>query len=104
MTQAAWRRAGVELPRTTWTQWGWGSDRRVPLDQLEPGDLLFSKGLGHMGMYAGNGKMVAGTRRQIQQLVGTRTQLCGTRDAFGGVQQRDHGGDVCFRGDVVRHV
>ncbi|WP_241564259.1 NlpC/P60 family protein [Nonomuraea polychroma] len=58
LTQAAWRTAGVELPRTTWTQWSWGAERRVPLDALEPGDLLFSKGLGHMGMYAGDGKMV----------------------------------------------
>ncbi|MEV1167534.1 NlpC/P60 family protein [Nonomuraea sp. NPDC049784] len=58
LTQAAWRQAGVELPRTTWTQWSWGANRRVPLNALEPGDLLFSKGLGHMGMYAGNGKMV----------------------------------------------
>ncbi|MEV4471326.1 NlpC/P60 family protein [Nonomuraea sp. NPDC049504] len=58
LTQAAWRAAGVELPRTTWTQWGWGASRRVPLNALQPGDLLFSKGLGHMGMYAGNGKMV----------------------------------------------
>ena len=58
LTQAAWRTAGVEIPRTTWTQWSWGASRRVPLDKLQPGDLLFSKGLGHMGMYAGNGKMV----------------------------------------------
>ncbi|MFC5822449.1 C40 family peptidase [Nonomuraea insulae] len=58
LTQAAWRTGGVGLPRTTWTQWSWGSSRRVPLDALQPGDLLFSRGLGHMGMYAGNGKMV----------------------------------------------
>ncbi|MEU5863804.1 NlpC/P60 family protein [Nonomuraea sp. NPDC047529] len=58
LTQAAWRTAGVALPRTTWTQWSWGAARRVTLDALQPGDLLFSKGLGHMGMYAGNGKMV----------------------------------------------
>ncbi|MEV0148805.1 MULTISPECIES: C40 family peptidase [unclassified Nonomuraea] len=58
LTQAAWRTAGVALPRTTWTQWSWGASRRVPLDALRPGDLLFSRGLGHMGMYAGNGKMV----------------------------------------------
>ncbi|WP_236051181.1 C40 family peptidase [Nonomuraea cypriaca] len=58
LTQAAWRTGGVELPRTTWTQWAWGASRRVPLDALQPGDLLFSNGLGHMGMYAGNGKMV----------------------------------------------
>ncbi|MFI6451095.1 NlpC/P60 family protein [Streptosporangium amethystogenes] len=25
---------------------------------MQPGDLLFSKGPGHMGMYAGNGKTV----------------------------------------------
>ncbi|MFI7706835.1 NlpC/P60 family protein [Nonomuraea sp. NPDC049480] len=58
LTQAAWRSAGVELPRTTYTQWSWGAERRVPLNALQPGDLLFSKGLGHMGMYAGGGKMV----------------------------------------------
>ncbi|WP_433249503.1 C40 family peptidase [Streptosporangium sp. CA-135522] len=60
LVQAAWRRAGLDLPRTTWEQWSWGASRRVPLDlnRLQPGDLLFSKGLGHMGMYAGGGKMV----------------------------------------------
>ncbi|MEU7829951.1 C40 family peptidase [Nonomuraea sp. NPDC052129] len=58
LTQASWRTAGVAIPRTTYTQWAWGASRRVSLDALQPGDLLFSKGLGHMGMYAGNGKMV----------------------------------------------
>ncbi|MEW9549046.1 C40 family peptidase [Nonomuraea sp. NPDC050783] len=58
LVQAAWRAAGVELPRTTYTQWSWGAARRVPLDALQPGDLLFSRGLGHMGMYAGDGRMV----------------------------------------------
>ncbi|RVX38697.1 NlpC/P60 family protein [Nonomuraea polychroma] len=58
LVQAAWRSAGVSLPRTTYDQWSWGAGRRVPLDKAEPGDLLFSRGLGHMGMYAGNGKMV----------------------------------------------
>jgi cell wall-associated NlpC family hydrolase len=60
LTQTSWAKAGVAIPRTTYEQWSWGASRRVPLDlnQLQPGDLLFSKGLGHMGMYAGNGKMV----------------------------------------------
>ncbi|MBO3746100.1 C40 family peptidase [Streptosporangiaceae bacterium NEAU-GS5] len=57
-TQASWKAAGVQLPRTTYAQWAWGAGRRVSLDALEPGDLLFSKGLGHMGMYAGDGKMI----------------------------------------------
>ncbi|GAA2912432.1 C40 family peptidase [Streptosporangium fragile] len=64
LAQAAWASAGVNLPRTTWEQWSWGASRRVPLDlnQLQPGDLLFSKGLGHMGIYVGNGKMVHAPR------------------------------------------
>jgi peptidoglycan DL-endopeptidase CwlO len=57
-TQASWRAAGVSLPRTTWQQWAWGAKRKVPLDQLKPGDLIFSQGLGHVTMYAGNGNIV----------------------------------------------
>jgi cell wall-associated NlpC family hydrolase len=56
--QAAWAKAGVKLPRTTYAQWAWGASRRVSLNSLQPGDLLFSNGLGHMGIYAGDGKMV----------------------------------------------
>ncbi|MFC4589559.1 C40 family peptidase [Sphaerisporangium corydalis] len=56
--QASWAKAGVRLPRTTYSQWAWGSARRVSLNDLQPGDLLFSNGLGHMGIYAGAGKMV----------------------------------------------
>lgn len=62
LTQAAWRAAGVTLPRTAAAQWAWGASRRVPLDQLQPGDLIFSYGLGHVGMYAGNGQMVHAPR------------------------------------------
>lgn len=58
LTQAAWRAAGVNLPRTTYGQWQWGANRRVPLDALQPGDLIFSYGLGHVGIYVGDGKML----------------------------------------------
>ncbi|MCG5212251.1 NlpC/P60 family protein [Streptosporangium soli] len=58
LTQAAWKAAGVTLPRTTWSQWSWGASRKVGDDAMEPGDLIFSHGLGHVGIYAGNGKMV----------------------------------------------
>ncbi|MCK2220706.1 NlpC/P60 family protein [Actinomadura sp. ATCC 31491] len=58
LTQASWRAAGVSLPRTTWQQWAWGASRRVSLDALQPGDLIFSEGLGHVSMYAGNGQIV----------------------------------------------
>jgi cell wall-associated NlpC family hydrolase len=58
LTQAAWGAGGVHLPRTAAQQWSWGASRRVSMDELEPGDLLFTAGLGHVGIYAGNGKMV----------------------------------------------
>jgi len=58
LTQAAWRAGGVTLPRTTWQQWAWGAARKVPLSALQPGDLIFSEGLGHVSMYAGNGQIV----------------------------------------------
>ncbi|MEU7891587.1 NlpC/P60 family protein [Nonomuraea sp. NPDC049152] len=58
LTQASWRAGGVSLPRTTWEQWAWGAKRRVSLDSLQPGDLIFSSGLGHVGIYAGGGKIV----------------------------------------------
>ncbi|WP_336216934.1 C40 family peptidase [Nonomuraea sp. LPB2021202275-12-8] len=58
LTQASWRAGGVTLPRTTWQQWAWGAGRKVSLDDLQPGDLIFSEGLGHVSIYAGNGKIV----------------------------------------------
>ncbi|MFC4591110.1 C40 family peptidase [Sphaerisporangium corydalis] len=58
LTQASWRAAGVGIPRTAAEQYNWGASRRVSLNALQPGDLLFAAGLGHVGMYAGGGKMV----------------------------------------------
>ncbi|MFD3700006.1 NlpC/P60 family protein [Streptomyces sp. NPDC058646] len=61
LTQAAWRSAGVSLPRTTYTQIN--SGRRVARDQLAPGDLVFFySGVTHVGLYIGNGQMVHAPR------------------------------------------
>ncbi|OKK20934.1 hypothetical protein AMK16_11090 [Streptomyces sp. CB00455] len=61
LTQAAWRAAGVSLPRTTYTQINAG--RRVPRDQLAPGDLVFFySGVTHVGLYIGNGQMIHAPR------------------------------------------
>src|SRR5581483_7927215 len=48
--------AGVSLPHTSEGQYGYG----VPIsrDQLEPGDLVFFEGLGHVGIYIGGGQFV----------------------------------------------
>ena len=50
----AYAAAGVGLPRTSGAQFG--SLRRIPLDELRPGDLVYRPG--HIGMYIGKGRMV----------------------------------------------
>ena len=59
LVQWAWGQAGVSIPRTTETQWP--ALPHVPLDALEPGDLLFYYNLDndnqvdHVVMYTGSG-------------------------------------------------
>ncbi|MEV5431445.1 NlpC/P60 family protein [Streptomyces sp. NPDC052701] len=57
LTQAAWKAAGVDLPRTTYDQVDAGTT--VPLAQARPGDLVFFyDGVTHVGLYVGNGMMI----------------------------------------------
>lgn len=57
LTQAAWKSAGVSLPRTTYTQINAGT--RIPESALQPGDLVFFySGISHVGLYIGNGQMI----------------------------------------------
>ncbi|MEU0473111.1 NlpC/P60 family protein [Streptomyces olivaceus] len=57
LTQAAYRAAGVSLPRTTYAQIDAG--RRVGRSELLPGDLVFFySGISHVGIYVGDGKMI----------------------------------------------
>jgi len=57
LTQAAFRQAGVSLPRTSQEQSTAGTP--VSLDSIQPGDLLYWGGAGsayHVGVYIGNGQ------------------------------------------------
>jgi cell wall-associated NlpC family hydrolase len=63
LTMIAWAHAGVQIAH--WTGYQWGSGPRVPLDQLQRGDLLFfatntsdPNTIHHVGIYIGNGMMV----------------------------------------------
>ncbi|MGW0768518.1 NlpC/P60 family protein [Streptomyces sp. NPDC002676] len=57
LVQAAYRSAGVSLPRTTYAQINAG--RRVSRSQLQPGDLVFFySGISHVGIYVGDGQMI----------------------------------------------
>jgi cell wall-associated NlpC family hydrolase len=57
LMQAAYRAAGISLPRTTYAQINAG--QRVSRSELRPGDLVFFySGISHVGLYVGNGQMV----------------------------------------------
>ncbi|UED84554.1 C40 family peptidase [Streptomyces profundus] len=57
LTQAAWRAAGVEIPRVTWDQVNIGTT--IPRDQIQPGDLIFFyDDISHVGLYVGNNQMI----------------------------------------------
>jgi cell wall-associated NlpC family hydrolase len=57
LIQAAYRSAGISLPRTTYAQIDAG--QRVSRSELLPGDLVFFySGISHVGLYIGNGQMI----------------------------------------------
>lgn len=57
LTQAAWKAAGVSLPRVTYDQVNAGTT--VSLADAQPGDLVFFyDGITHVGLYIGNGMMI----------------------------------------------
>ncbi|MET9501234.1 NlpC/P60 family protein [Streptomyces sp. NPDC006622] len=57
LTQAAWKAAGVTLPRVTYDQVNAGTT--VSLSAAHPGDLVFFYGdVTHVGLYIGNGMMI----------------------------------------------
>ena len=61
LTQAAYRAAGIDLPRTAQAQYDAGP-QVPPGEPLQPGDLVFfgqsPSDVTHVGIYAGTGKMV----------------------------------------------
>ncbi|NJQ00696.1 C40 family peptidase [Streptomyces zingiberis] len=57
LTGAAWKAAGVSLPRTTYDQVNTGT--RVAKSAMRPGDLIFFYGdISHVGLYIGDGQMI----------------------------------------------
>ena len=56
LMMAAWASAGVSIPRTSYEQEG--SLPQVPLNDLQPGDILGFAGNSHVGMYVGGGYLI----------------------------------------------
>jgi peptidoglycan DL-endopeptidase CwlO len=52
----AYSQVGVSLPHSSYAQYGMGVP--VSRDQLQPGDLVFFDGLGHVGIYIGGDQFV----------------------------------------------
>ena len=56
LVQAAWASAGVSIPRTTYAQWA--ALPHISTSALEPGDLLYFDGVGHVAIYVGGGDII----------------------------------------------
>jgi cell wall-associated NlpC family hydrolase len=56
LVRFVYSRIGIWLPHYTGAQWDRGIS--VPRRALQPGDLLFFRGLGHVAIYIGHGLMV----------------------------------------------
>ena len=79
----AYGRVGIDLPHNSYALYSEG--RRVREARMEPGDVLFFEGLGHVGLYIGNGRMVhspeTGRNVEVVRLAGTNygTRLIAAR-------------------------
>ena len=60
LTMYVFAQIGVSLPHYAAAQYGLG--RAVSKSELQPGDLVFFRGLGHMGMYIGGGNFIHAPR------------------------------------------
>ncbi|MEV6098265.1 NlpC/P60 family protein [Nocardia sp. NPDC051981] len=56
LVQWSYREAGVEVPRTSYSQLAAGTP--VSVDDLQPGDLVSYYGGGHSALYLGDGKVI----------------------------------------------
>ena len=77
----AYGRVGIELPHNSYALYDQG--RRVAASRMEPGDVLFFEGLGHVGLYVGRGRMVhapqTGRDVEVIRLDGYGSRLIGAR-------------------------
>ena len=60
LVQAAWAAAGVSIPRVTYDQWA--ALPHIATSSIQPGDLLYYDGEGHVAMYVGDGYIIDAPR------------------------------------------
>jgi peptidoglycan DL-endopeptidase CwlO len=63
LTSWAWAQAGISIPHASWEQANYPD---VPLDQLQPGDLVtYYSPVSHVAIYVGNGQVVSAATESI---------------------------------------
>jgi cell wall-associated NlpC family hydrolase len=76
LTSAAWASAGISIPRISYDQIS--SLPSVPLNALQPGDILGFSGNSHVGLYVGNNQLIdaptAGSNVELISLSGWYAQ------------------------------
>jgi cell wall-associated NlpC family hydrolase len=60
LTMMAWKQAGVNLPHNARMQYN--NTAKVGRGNLQPGDLVYYNGLGHVGIYVGNDTIIHASR------------------------------------------
>jgi peptidoglycan DL-endopeptidase CwlO len=56
LVMQAWAAAGISIPRDTYEQWA--ALPHIAESDIQPGDLLYYDGIGHVAMYVGNGMII----------------------------------------------
>ena len=85
LTSYAWRAAGVDITRTSRSQWH--ATTRISRSEIQPGDLVFfsrdgtPSGIGHVAMYIGGGDVVEASRSGVP--VRTSSQAMSRSDIIG---------------------
>jgi cell wall-associated NlpC family hydrolase len=76
LTSWAWGQAGVSLPRNSRAQYG--ALPKVPIEQIQPGDLVFSGSpIHHVGIYIGGGQIVHASMPGVGVVVSPMRRVVG---------------------------
>jgi peptidoglycan DL-endopeptidase CwlO len=78
LAQAAWAAAGVAIPRDTYEQWA--ALPHIASSAIQPGDLLYYDGVGHVAIYVGDGYIIDApqTGMDVEKIPMSTTWYAGT--------------------------
>ena len=90
LVRYVYERFGIDLPHSTYADFDLGV--AVGRWALKPGDLVFFNGVGHVGLYVGDGRFIhaphTGTTVQISTLASYSSSYDGARRIVAGAKRR----------------